>query len=214
MTFSSGTTYGISFLAAGSQPGMAAAAEAVAANFRNDRLDSPSDISFPRSVVADKTFLRGAALGMAIHAETHVDLVHRHDPVHGFDRSVAFLALHTSPDMGFVNEAHKIRQRVNAIPADFERRLLFIRPRPRYRLNSAEQRAAVTTDAALDRGHARVGRSPRILMAVLAGNLVDSSVYPVAERNRLHDVGPCGPWALRDPDHVQADHEQEHGDRD
>src|SRR5579863_7552938 len=98
---------------------MAAAADAVAANFRNDRLDSPSDIAFPRSVVADKTFLGGAALGMAIHAETHVDLVHRHDPVHGFDRSMTFLALHTSPDMRLVNEAHEIGERVNTVPADF-----------------------------------------------------------------------------------------------
>src|SRR5271154_6839375 len=179
MTFSSGTTYGISFLAAGSQPGMAAAAEAVAANFRNDRLDSPSDISFPRSVVADKTFLRGAALGMAIHAETHVDLVHRHDPVHGFNRSVAFLALHTSPYMGFVNEAHKIRQRVNTIPADFERRLPLIRPWPRHRLSSSHQRAAVATDTAFDRGHARVRRSPCIFMAVLTGNLIDPGMTPM-----------------------------------
>jgi hypothetical protein len=38
-TFSSGTTYGISFLAAGSQPGIAAAAPAVAASLMNDRLD-------------------------------------------------------------------------------------------------------------------------------------------------------------------------------
>src|ERR1700735_1811333 len=146
MTFSSGTPYGISLLAAGAQPVMAAAAEAVAANFRNDRLDSPSDISFPRSVVADKTFLRGAALGMAVHTETHVDLVHRHDSVHGFNRPVTFLALHTSPNMGFVNEAHEIRERVHAIPADFERRLLCVRPRPRDRLDSAQQRAAMTTD--------------------------------------------------------------------
>src|ERR1700730_15645164 len=140
MTSSSGTTYGISFLAAGSQPGSAAAAEAVAASFRNDRLDSPSDIAFPRSVVADKTFLRGAALGMAIHAETHVDLVHRHDPVHGLDRPVAFLALHTSPDRGFVNEAHEIGERVNTVPTDFERRLLVIGPWPRDGLDTTEER--------------------------------------------------------------------------
>src|SRR5882757_3866337 len=159
MTSSSGTTYGISFLAAGSQPGMAAAAEAVAANFRNDRLDSPSDISFPRSVVADKTFLGGAALGMAIHTETHVDLVHRHDAVHGLNRSVAFLTLHTSPDMGFVNEAHKIGQRIDPIPADFKGRLLGVGPRARHRLDTAEQRAAVTSDTALDWRHARIGRA-------------------------------------------------------
>src|SRR6202045_641622 len=156
MTSSSGTTYGISFLAAGSQPGIAAAADAVAANFRNDRLDSPSDISFPRSVVADKTFLGGAALGVAIHAETHVNLVHRHHAVHGFNRAVAFLALHTGPDMRFVNEAHEIGQRIHPIPADFERRLLVVRPRARHRLDTAEQRAAMTTDAALDRRHPRI----------------------------------------------------------
>src|SRR5258708_10687119 len=103
MTSSSGTTYGISFLAAGSQPGMAAAAEAVAANFRNDRLDSPSDISFPRSVVADKTFLGGAAFVMSIHAETHVHLVHRHHALHVFNHAAPFLALHTSADRHVAN---------------------------------------------------------------------------------------------------------------
>src|SRR5665213_1162213 len=213
MTFSSGTTYGISFLAAGSQPGMAAAAEAVAANLRNDRLDSPSDISFPRSVVADKTFLGGAALSVAIHAETHVDLVHRHNAVHGLNRAVAFLALHTSPDMGFMNEAHKIRKRINAIPANFERRLLLVGPWPRDRFDTAEQCTAVTADASFDRRHARIGRASRVLVAVLARNLIDSGVHPMAERDRLLDVGSCCPWTFGDPDHVYADHEQEHGDR-
>jgi hypothetical protein len=42
-TFSSGTTYGISLRAAGSQPGNAAAAPAVAASLMNDRLDSGVD---------------------------------------------------------------------------------------------------------------------------------------------------------------------------
>src|ERR1700676_2118913 len=116
---------------------MAAAADAVAANFRNDRLDSPSDISFPRSVVADKTLLRGATLGMAIHAETHVDLVHRHHSIHGLDRPMTFLALHTSPDMGFMNEAHEIGKRINTVPANFEWRLELVRPWPRNGLDTA-----------------------------------------------------------------------------
>jgi hypothetical protein len=38
-TFSSGTTYGISLRAAGSHPGIAAAAPAVAASLMNARLD-------------------------------------------------------------------------------------------------------------------------------------------------------------------------------
>jgi hypothetical protein len=43
-TFSSGTTYGISLRAAGSHPGIAAAALAVAASLINDLLDIPSPI--------------------------------------------------------------------------------------------------------------------------------------------------------------------------
>jgi len=43
-TFSSGTPYGMSLRAAGSHPGIAAAAPAVAASLINDLLDMPSRI--------------------------------------------------------------------------------------------------------------------------------------------------------------------------
>src|SRR5579863_6668312 len=88
---------------------------------------------FLDSVMADKTFLGGATLGMAIHTETHVELVYRHHPIHGLDRPMTLLALYAGPDMGFVHEAHEIRQRVHPVPPDLERRLLLIHPRPRHR---------------------------------------------------------------------------------
>jgi hypothetical protein len=74
----------------------------------------------PSSVMADKTFLGGAALNMAIDAETHVDFVYRHYAVHCFDWPMALLASNTSPDMRFVDELHEIRQSVNPIPTNLE----------------------------------------------------------------------------------------------
>ncbi len=102
--------------------------------------------------MADKTFLGGAAFDVAIDAETHVDFVDRHNAIHSFDRSMAFLARNTSPNMRFVYELDKIGQRINSIPSNLEGRLMVIGPRPRNRLKSAEQGAAMAADTSLDRG--------------------------------------------------------------
>ncbi len=60
-------------------------------------------------MMTDKTFLGGAALNVTINAEAHVDFVDRHDAIHGFDRSMAFLARNARPDMRFVYELDEIR---------------------------------------------------------------------------------------------------------
>src|SRR5882724_7429660 len=102
ITFSSGTTYGIRLRAAGSHPGIAAAAPAVAASLINDRLDKPSDIwmvPLAPLVVADVAVLRGSALGVAVDAEAHVDLMDRLYSFHRFDRAMTGLARQAGVDM-------------------------------------------------------------------------------------------------------------------
>src|SRR5216684_8100898 len=195
-TFSSGTTYGISLRAAGSQPGIAAAAPAVAASFINDRLDSPSDIRVPRSVVTDKTIQGGAALGMAIDAKAHVYLVNRDHSVHRLDRPMTGLAGDAGPDVRFMDETYEIRQRVDPVPANFEWRLGIVGPWPRHRLDPAEKRAPVAPDATLNRRHARGLGTPRIFMAVLARNLVDTRMHTMAEGDRLFDIHAGRPRTL------------------
>jgi hypothetical protein len=103
----------------------------------------------PGSVMADKTFLGCTALNVAIDAETHVDFVYRHDAVHGFDRTMTFLASNTSPYMRLVDELHEVRQRIDPIPANLEWRLLVVGPSPSYWLNPAEQRTPVASNATL-----------------------------------------------------------------
>src|ERR1700682_6619198 len=100
ITFSSGTTYGIRLRAAGSHPGSAAAAPALAASLINDRLDKPSDIwMVPLALVmADVAVLSGPALGMAVYAESHVALMHRLYSFHRFHWTVAALAGHPGVD--------------------------------------------------------------------------------------------------------------------
>ena len=102
--------------------------------------------------MTDKTFLGGAALDVAIDAETHVDFVNRHNTIHRFHRSMAFLARNTSPNMGFVYKLDKIGQRINSIPSNLEGWLMVIGPRPRNRLNSSKQSAAMASDTSLNRG--------------------------------------------------------------
>src|SRR5437870_4838819 len=138
--------------------------------------------------MADKTVLRGAALSVTIDAKAHVDFVHRHHPIHRLDRTVALLASNARPDMGFMHEFHEVGQGIDPIPANLERWLMVIGPRLRDRLDSAEQSAAVTADTARHRRHPGGGRPAGVLMAVLAGNLVDAGMDAMAEWNGLLDV--------------------------
>src|SRR5262249_55726626 len=112
--------------------------------------------------MADKAILGGAAFDMAIQAETHVDFMNRHHAVHRFHGSMPFLASASRPDMRLVHELDEIRQGVNPIPANLERWLMIIGPRPRNRLNPAEQRTPMASYASLDRRHTRHRRSSRI----------------------------------------------------
>src|SRR5712692_8184224 len=164
--------------------------------------------------MADKTVLRGATLGVTIETEAHVDFMHRHHAIHRLDRTVAFLAGDACPDMWFVHEFYEIGQRVNAIPPNFEGRLMVIGPRLSDRLDSAEQATAMTTDAACYRRYSGGGRSASIFMAILAGNLVDAGVHSMAERDGLLDVRTRRPGTLRKRHRRRTAEKQEQGHRD
>src|ERR1700688_640698 len=115
ITFSSGTTYGIRLRAAGSHPGIAAAAPAVAASLINDRLDKPSDIwmvPLAPLVMADVAVLGGSALGVAVDAEPHVDLVHRLYSFHRLHRAMAGLTGEAGVDMRAMGKAYEVGQGV------------------------------------------------------------------------------------------------------
>src|SRR5712692_5176560 len=109
--------------------------------------------------MADKTVLRGTTLGVTVDAKAHVDFMHRHDPIHRFDRSVALLTGDARPDMRLVHEFYEIREGIDPIPANLERRLMLIGPGLGDGLDTAEQAAAMTTDAARDRWHSRGRRT-------------------------------------------------------
>src|SRR6516162_7101291 len=100
-------------------------------------------------MMADETVLGAAALDVAIQAETHVDLIHGHDTVHGFDRSMAFLASNTGPDVRLVHELNEIGQSVDPIPANFEWWLMIVGPGLCSWLNPTEQSTAVASDTSL-----------------------------------------------------------------
>src|SRR5256885_17110374 len=118
-------------------------------------------------MMADETILGGAALDVAIDTETHVDLIDRHDPVHGFNRPVTFLAGYPCPDVGLVHKFDKVGQRIDTVPPDFERRLMIIGPWACDGLYTAQQRAAMTADAALERAPSSTLRGPYVFMPVL-----------------------------------------------
>ena len=141
---------------------------------------------------------RRLALRVTFHAEAHVDFLHRHHPVHRLDRTVALLAREPGMDMRAMRELYEVRQGVHPVPSNLERGLIVIAPRAGDRLNSAGDSAAMASDASRDRRHARVLRAARILVAVLAGNLVDAGVNAMAERHRLDNVGARRPRAFRD----------------
>jgi len=146
---------------------------------------------------------------MAVDAETHIDFVHRFNPIHSLNRAVTCLARHSSPDMRFVHEAHEIGKCIDAIPANLENWLGVVGPRPRYRLNPAEECAAMTADAALNWRNSGIGRPPRVLVAVLAGDFINAGMDAMAERNRLLDAFTGRPRPFRKRNHDNSTHEKE-----
>src|SRR5581483_1627005 len=164
----------------------------------------------PRSGMADVAVLGGSALGVAVDAEAHVDLVHRLHSIHRLHQAVTGLAGQPGVDMRAMGETHEIGQGIDPVPANLKRRLGIVGPRPSYRQQAASLLAAVASHAALDGRRARGLRAPRVLMAVLAGDLVDAGVDAVAERDRLVDVVARRPRPLGKSDHAEpADEHQQ-----
>src|SRR5262249_31545397 len=172
VTFSSGTTYGMSLRAAGSHPGTAVAAPAVAASLIKDRRDRPSGIRTPRSMMTGDAIQRRMALRVTFHAKAHVDLYDWHDSIHRLHRPVTVLTSDPRVDVRAMREPHEIRQGINTVPANFEGRLAVAIPGTGDGLDAAPGAAPVASDAASDGRHSRVFGSPRVLVTVLTGNLV------------------------------------------
>ncbi len=139
------------------------------------------------------------SLRVAGEAKAHIDLVDRFDAIHRLHRPMTGLAGDTGCNVRPMGKAHEIRKGVHPVPSNLERRLRVIHPRARHRLESTDQGCAVTSYATRDRGNSRGLRAPRILMAVLARDLVYSGMNPMTERNRLGYVGSRRPRPLRQP---------------
>ena len=151
--------------------------------------------------MTDNAVERRFFLRVTVHAKAHVDFMHRHHAIHRLHRPVTSLAFYPRMYMRPMREAHEVRQRVNAIPLDLERGRRVVRPRPRHRLDAAAGNSvAMASDASRDRWNTRFGRSARILMAVLAGNLVHAGMDAMAEWDRLDDIGTRRPRPLRQRD--------------
>src|SRR5271168_4468570 len=167
--------------------------------------------SIPHSVMTAHAVERRFFLRVTVHAEAHVDFMHRHDAIHRLHRSVTALAFDPGMNMRTMREAHEVRQRVHAIPLNLERRRRVVRPGPRHRRDSpAGDSVAMASDASRDRGNPRLGRPAGVGMAVLAGDFVHAGVYPMAEGNRLYDVVARRPRPLRQPDGCPAEDEGQH----
>lgn len=139
-----------------------------------------------------------AKLGVAGDAKAHIDFMDWLDSIHRLNRSMTSLAFDTGRDMGPMAEAHKVGKRVYAVPADLKRRLLHIHPRARDRLDSTYDGATVTSNASLHRRHTRSLGAPRVLMTVLAWNLLQPGMNLMAERDGLRNSFPRRPRALRE----------------
>ncbi len=139
---------------------------------------------------------RRFALRVTFHAEAHVDFLDRHDSIHSFDRPVTLLTRNAGMNVRAMRESYEVRQRVNAVPSNLERRLLMVAPSPRDRIDSTGNPAAVASNASLNRRHTRSFGAPGVLVTILAGNFVDAGVDAMAERNWLDHVGAWGPGAL------------------
>jgi hypothetical protein len=146
---------------------------------------------------------------MTLHAKAHVDFFDRHHPIHVLNIAVALLTLDSGMDMRAMRKLYEIGQRIDPVPSNLERRLRMIVPRPCDRLDSAHDSAAMTSHAALDRRYAGVLGTARVLMAVLAGNLVDPGMNPMAERYRLDHVHPRQPRTLGKGDYGRACNQQD-----
>ncbi len=150
-------------------------------------------------------------LRVTVDAKAHVDFMHRHHPIHRLHRPVTASAFYPRMYMRPMREAHEVGQRVHAIPLDLERGRRVVRPGPRHRLDAAAgYSVTVASDATRDRWNSGLGRSARIGMAELAGNLVHPGMDAMAERYRLDDIGTRRPGPLRQRDSGTA--EDEHRD--
>src|SRR5271156_3123140 len=128
-------------------------------------------------------------LRVTLNAKAHVDFMHRDHGIHRLHRPVTALAFYSCMYMRPMREAHEVGQRVHAIPLDLERRRRVVRPRPRHRLDAAAgDSVAVASDASRHRWNSRFGRSARIGMAVLAGDLVYPGMDAMAEWYRLGGI--------------------------
>src|SRR5437899_10172677 len=125
-------------------------------------------------VMADVAVLGGSALGVAVDAEAHVDLMHRLYPFHRLDRSMTSLASEAGIDVRTMGKADEVGQRIDPVPANFEIGLGVIGPGTSHRHQSTAFLAAVASHTALHRRDARCRGTPRILMAILAGDLIDA----------------------------------------
>lgn len=143
---------------------------------------------------------RRVALRVAFHAETHVDFLDRNHAVHRLHRAMALLAGKAGMDMGAMGELDEVRQRVNAVPLNLERRLFPVGPCARDRLDTARRAAPVTPHASRNRRDPRGLRTARVFVAILARDLVDAGVDPMTERDGLDHVGARQPGALRNSD--------------
>jgi hypothetical protein len=136
------------------------------------------------------------SLRVTFHAKAHVDFYDRHDSIHGLHRSVTVLTSDASVNVRAMRELNEVGEGINAVPTDFEGRLAVIVPGTGDRVDAAGSPAPVASDAARDRWHPRVVGSPRVLVTVLTGDLVDAGVDPMAEWNRLDHVGAWQPRPL------------------
>src|SRR5271170_6010207 len=112
-------------------------------------------------------------LRVTIHEKAHVDFMHRHHAIHRLHRAMTALAFYSRMYMRPMREAHEVGQRVHAIPLDLERSRRVVRPRPRHWLDAAASYSvAVASHAPRNCWNSGIGRSARVGMAVLAGDLV------------------------------------------
>src|ERR1700689_1938200 len=138
----------------------------------------------PHSVMTAHAVERRFFLRVTVHAEAHVDFMHRHDAIHRLHRPVTTLAFDTRMNMRPMGEAHEVGQRVHAIPLDLECGGRVVGPRPGPRPDStARGSVAVASDAPRDRRDSRFGGPARVCVAVLAGNFVHAGMHSMAEWN-------------------------------
>src|SRR5271163_645678 len=148
------------------------------------------------------------APGMTFDAEAHVDFMHRHYAIHRLHVAVTFLALNAGVDVRLMRKAYEVRQRVDAVPLNLEGRRLVVHPGACDRLDAAHQRSPMASDAFRNRRRARSLRAARILMAVLAGNLINAGVDAMAERDGLLDIRARGPGALGKRQRAESEDQQ------